>query len=65
MILDRLTRNHIREIKVGETAYFTLPTEKAMESARVQVAQLKRLEGIQLERVETEERLTIGYKRIL
>jgi hypothetical protein len=43
---------------------FVLPNEKAVESARVQFATLKRLEGLEFERVETGERLTIAYKRL-
>ena len=64
MVTERVTRNDIRAIAVGQTGVFVLPSEKAVESARVQFATLKRLEDMDFERVETGERLTIAYKRL-
>ena len=64
MVTERVTRDDIRAISVGQTGVFVLPNEKAVESARVQFATLKRLEGMEFERVETGERLTIAYKRV-
>ncbi len=64
MICDKVTRNDIRAIGIGQMGVFCLPSEKAVESARVQFATLKRLEGLEFERVETGERLTIAYKRL-
>jgi len=64
MVTDRVTRDDIRAISAGQMGVFVLPNEKAVESARVQFATLKRLEGMEFERVETGERLTIAYKRL-
>ena len=64
MVTERVSRDDIRAIAVGQTGVFVLPSEKAVESARVQFATLKRLEGMDFERVETGERLTIAYKRL-
>lgn len=64
MVTEKVTRDDIRALKIGQTGVFVLPNEKAVESARVQFATLKRLEGMEFERVETGERLTIAYKRL-
>lgn len=64
MICDKVTRNDIRAIKVGEMGVFVLPNAKAVESARVQFSTMKRLEDMDFERVETGEALTIAYKRL-
>lgn len=54
----------IRNIAVGSMGVFTLPHAKAVEVARVQFSTMKRLEGMEFERVETNEALTIAYKRL-
>ncbi len=64
MICEKVSRDDIRLIRVGQTAVFTLPNAKAVESARVQFSTLKRLEDMDFERVETGEALTIAYKRL-
>jgi hypothetical protein len=64
MIVEKVSRDDIRAIEIGKTGVFVLPSEKAVESARVQFATLKRLEGMEFERIETGERLTIAYKRL-
>lgn len=64
MICEKVTRNDIRAIKVGQTGFFTLPNPKAVESARVQFSTLKRLEGMDFERIETGEPLAVAYKRL-
>ena len=64
MICDKVTRDNIRAIKVGEMGVFVLPNAKAVESARVQFSTMKRLEDMDFERVETGEVLTIAYKRL-
>jgi hypothetical protein len=43
---------------------FTLPNAKAVEVARVAMSQVKRLEGMDFERIETNDPLTIAYKRL-
>ena len=64
MICEKVTRDNIRAIKVGEMGIFVLPNAKAVESARVQFSTMKRLEDMDFERVETGEALTIAYKRL-
>lgn len=64
MVTDRVTRDDIRAIKIGQTGIFTLPNAKAVESGRVQFSTMKRLEEMDFERVETGEPLTIAYKRL-
>lgn len=64
MVTDRVTRDDIRALKIGQTGVFTLPNAKAVESGRVQFATMKRLEGMDFKREETGERLTIAYKRL-
>ena len=64
MIVEKVSRDDIRAIEVGKIGIFALPNYKAVESARVQFATMKRLEDMDFERVETGEPLTIAYKRI-
>ena len=64
MIVERVSRDDIRAIEVGKIGVFALPNAKAVESARVQFANMKRLEDMDFERVDTGEKLTIAYKRL-
>ena len=64
MICEKVGREDLRKIKIGETGIFTLPSYKAIESARVAVCQLKRLEGLEFERLRVNEPFTVGFKRI-
>ena len=64
MICERVTRNDIRNITVGKVGFFTLPSAYAVESARVQFSTMKKLEGMDFERVPTDDPLTIAYKRL-
>jgi len=64
MICAKVSRDDIRNLRIGQTGVFTLPNAKAVEVAKVQFSTLKRLEDMDFERVETGEALTIAYKRI-
>ncbi len=64
MITEKVSRDDIRAIKIGEMGVFVLPNAKAVESARVQFSTMKRLEDMDFERIETGEALTIAYKRL-
>lgn len=64
MICEKVSRDDIRAIEVGKIGIFTLPNAKAVESARVQFATVKRLEDMDFERIDTGELLTIAYRRI-
>jgi hypothetical protein len=64
MIVEKVTRDHIRAISIGSIGVFVLPSNKAVESARVQFSMMKRLENMNFERIETNEPYTIAYRRI-
>lgn len=63
MNCEKVGRSDWKQLKVGEIGIFTLPNAKAVESARVAVSQLKRLEGMDFERVACNDALTIAYMR--
>ncbi len=63
MICEKVSRDDIRNLRVGQTGVFTLPNAKAVEVAKVQFSTMKRLEDMDFERVETGEALTIAYTR--
>lgn len=63
MICEKVGREQWKNLKVGETGVFTLPNEKAMETARVAVSHLRK-QGYLFERVKLSEQLTIAYKRL-
>ena len=64
MICEKVSRDDIRNIEIGKMVVFVLPNAKAVETARVQFSTMKRLEGMDFERIETGEPLTIAYKRL-
>jgi hypothetical protein len=64
MICEKVSRDDIRNIEIGKMGVFVLPNAKAVETARVQFSTMKRLEGMDFERIETGEPLTIAYKRL-
>ena len=41
MICENVSRKEIRALKVGQTAIYTLPDKRAVESARVQFSSMK------------------------
>ena len=62
---DRVTRDDIRGIEVGQVGRFELPNQIAVYNARVAFSTMKRLYGMQFERVEGEhEPLTVAYRRV-
>lgn len=64
MEIKKLKMENLRAIEVGETVFFTLPSERAVHSARSLVTYAKRVVELPLESVPTGERLTIAYKRV-
>ena len=64
MVVEKVGRTEWKSLKVGEIGIFTLPNAKAVEVGRVAVSQLKRLEDMDFERVETNEPLTLAYRRV-
>lgn len=63
MKLDKVGRSEWKALKVGEIGIFTLPNAKAVEVGRVAMSQVKKLEDMDFERVETNEPLTLAYRR--
>ena len=61
---DKVTRDDVRSIEVGQVGEFTLPDEVAIYNARVVFSTMKRLYGYTFERVPVSEPLTIAFKRI-
>lgn len=61
---DRVTRDDVRNIEVGQVGIFTLPDRLAVFNAQVTISTMKRLYGFAFERIETGKPLTIAYKRI-
>lgn len=64
MNVERVGRKEWKSLNIGQIGMFTLPTKKAVEVARVSMSQVKDLEDMDFERVETNDPLTIAYKRI-
>ena len=46
---ERITRQELREMRVGQTRIFTLADKKKISSARVQAAVLKNEEDLEFE----------------
>jgi hypothetical protein len=63
MNIEKVGRNEWKSLNIGQIGMFTLPNAKAVEVARVAMSQVKRLEGMDFERIETNDPLTIAYKR--
>ena len=61
---ERVTREDVRNIEVGQVGEFTLPDAVAVYTARVVFSTMKRLYGYDFKRVPTDKPLTIAFKRI-
>lgn len=46
---ERVSRQDLRELRVGQTRIFTLADKKKLTSARVQANQLKNEEGLEFD----------------
>lgn len=64
MIVEKVGRKQWTSLKVGETGVFTLPDERAVESARVAAQDVKKYEHYEFERIKVNDPLTIAFKRI-
>ena len=63
MIVEKVGRKQWQDLKVGETGVFTLPDERAEESARVAAQDVKKYDHYEFERIKVAEPLTIAFKR--
>ena len=52
-----------KQLKVGETGVYTLPDERAVESARVAAQDVKKYDHYEFERIKVADPLTIAFKR--
>lgn len=64
MICEKVGRKEWEDLKVGETGVFTLPDERAVESARVAAQDVKKYKHYELERLKVSDPLTIAFKRL-
>ena len=63
MVKEKVGRSDWKQLKVGETGVYTLPDERAVESARVAAQDVKKFEHYEFERIKVAEPLTIAFKR--
>ena len=52
MIKEKVGRNDWKQLKVGETGVYTLPDERAVESARVAAQDVKKYDHYEFERIK-------------
>lgn len=64
MILDKIGRDVLRQIEVGNVGVFQLPDMKSVYAARSVLSQMKAIEGLEFERMKSSDPLTLIYKRI-
>lgn len=63
MVKEKVGRNDWKSLKVGEVGVFTLPDERAVESARVAAQDVKKFDHYEFERIKVADPLTIAFKR--
>ena len=63
MVKEKVGRSDWKLLKVGETGVYTLPDERAVESARVAAQDVKKYEHYEFERIKVAEPLTIAFRR--
>lgn len=61
---ERVTRQDMREMRVGQTRIFTLADKKKIISARVQANQLKNEEGLEFEISADYTSSSLSVKRV-
>ena len=64
MLVEKVGRREWKGLKINEIGMFTLPTETAAEVGRVALSQVKKLYGMDFERIPTKEPRTLVYRRI-
>jgi len=63
MICEKVGRDEWKNLRIGETGVFTLPTKEAYEAARVAVSHLRK-QGYVFEHLKVKDPLTIAYRRL-
>ena len=64
MVQEKVTRQELREMHIGQTRIFTLADRKKIASARVTARQLKNEEGLEFEVRQDWESSSVCIKRI-
>lgn len=64
MTKERVTRDDLRNMRVGQQLIFVLPDAKLCESARVQAAQLAAYEGMEFKCTKDIPNKTIAITRL-
>ena len=63
MVQDKVTRQELRDMNIGQTRIFTLSDRKKITSARVTAQQLKNAEGMEFEVRQDYEASSVCIKR--
>jgi hypothetical protein len=63
MVQDKVTRQELRDMNIGQTRIFTLSDRKKITSARVTAQQLKNEEGMEFEVRQDYEASSVCIKR--
>ena len=63
MVKDKVTKEDLMKFNVGDQKVFTLPDERAVESARVAAQDVKKYDLYEFARIKVAEPLTIAFKR--
>lgn len=63
MVQDKVTRQELRDLNIGQTRIFTLSDRKKITSARVTAQQLKNEEGMEFEVRQDYEASSVCIKR--
>jgi len=61
---ERVSRQELRDLRVGQTRIFTLADRKKITSARVQAGQLKQEEGFEFDVKPDYEASAVSITRI-
>ena len=64
MVQEKVTRQELREMHIGQTRIFTLADRKKIASARVTATHLKNEEGLELEVHPDWEASAVSIKRV-
>jgi hypothetical protein len=64
MVQEKVTRQELREMHIGQTRIFTLADRKKIASARVTATQMKNEEGLEFDVRQDWESSSVCIKRI-
>jgi hypothetical protein len=64
MVQEKVTRQELREMHIGQTRIFTLADRKKIASARVTATQMKNEEGLEFDVRQDWESSSVCIKRV-